>query len=164
MLINIKYKEVKARRHDSHLFKGEDKFTGTVSYSVVGSIDREPVRMSLGTEEKNAAIRRVTKIEKACAEGSKSSLWHELEESLPPKTSKFFAARVGSVGSKKTPISVKPTWNNLCEIFETERELLIANKLRGASSKEGFMSDSPRHRYRQIIGRFTAFLIDEAIP
>src|SRR5258708_8688077 len=26
------------------------------------------------------------------------------------------------------------------------------------------MSDSPRHRYRQIIGRFTAFLIDEAIP
>ncbi len=164
MLINIKYKEVKARRHDSHLFKGEDKFTGTVSYSVVGSIDREPVRMSLGTEEKNAAIRRVTKIEKACAEGSKSSLWHELEESLPPKTFKFFADRVGYVGSKKTPISVKPTWNNLCEIFETEMERLIANKLRGASSKEGIMSDSTRHRYRQIIGRFTAFLIDEAIP
>src|SRR5258708_28916958 len=127
MLINIKYKEVKARRHDSHLFKGEDKFTGTVSYSVVGSMDREPVRMSLGTEEKTAAIRRVTKIEKACAEGSKSSLWHELEESLPPKTFKFFADRVGYVGSKRLA-SITPTWGSLCDAFEIEMTRCIANK------------------------------------
>ncbi len=71
MLINIKYKEVRVRRPNSHLFKGEDKFTGTVSYSVIGSLDREPVRLSLGTEEKGVAIRRVSKIEKACAEGTK---------------------------------------------------------------------------------------------
>jgi len=156
MLINIKYKEVRVRRPNSHLFNGEDKFTGTVSYSVIGSLDREPVRLSLGTEEKGVAIRRVSKIEKACAEGPKSSLWRELEESLPPNTFKFFAKCVGYVGSTKTAAFIKPTWNSLCEIFETEMERLIANKLRGASSKEGIMSESTRNRYRQIIGRFTA--------
>src|SRR6266849_5639248 len=155
MLINIKYKEVKARRHDSHLFNGDDKFTGSVTYSVIGSLGREPVRLSLGTEEKGAAIRRVSKIEKACAEGPKSPLWHELEESLPPKTFKFFADRAGYAGSTKTAVSVKPTWNNLCEIFETEMERWVVNKLRGASSKEGTISESTRKRYRQVIHHFT---------
>ena len=111
MLINIRHTEVKARRHDSHLFKGHEKFTGSVTYSVVGSVDREPVRLSLGTEEKGSAIRRVSKIEKACAEGSKSSLWRELEESLPPKTFTFFADRAGYVSSSKTSSSIAPTWD-----------------------------------------------------
>ena len=105
MLINIRYTEVKGRRHDSHLFKGHEKFTGSVTYAVAGSVDREPVRLSLGTEEKGAAIRSVRKIEKACAEGSKSSLWHDLEESLPPKTFRFFADRAGYIGASKTTVN-----------------------------------------------------------
>src|ERR1700686_5624145 len=105
MLTNIRYMEVKARRHNSHLFKGHDKFTGSVTYAVAGSVDREPLRLSPGTEEKDAAIRSVRKIEKACAEGCKSSLWHELEESLPPKTFRFFADRAGYIGASKTTVN-----------------------------------------------------------
>jgi integrase len=164
MLINIRYKEVKVRRPNSHLFNGEEKFTGTVTYSVIGSVDREPVRLSLGTEEKGAAIRRVSKIEKACAEGSKSSLWHELEESLPTKTFKFFADRAGYVGSTKTPSSITPTWGSLCDAFEIEMTRCIANKKRGASRKEGTMSESTRDRYRQTIRHFTSFLGDKNLP
>src|SRR5713226_4974713 len=164
MLINIKYKEVRVRRPNSHLFKGEDKFTGSVTYSVIGSLDREPVRLSLGTEEKGAAIRRVSKIEKACAEGSKSSLWHELEESLPPKTFKFFADRAGYVGSTKTASTITPTWDSLCDAFEIEMTRCIANKKRGASRNEGIMSESTRDRYRQTIRHFTSFLADKNVP
>jgi hypothetical protein len=82
MLVKIRCKEVKVRRRNSHQFKGDAKFTGTVVYSVVGTIDGERVRFSLGTEEKNAAFRRTSKLERACGEGPNSALWAELEESL----------------------------------------------------------------------------------
>src|SRR6267154_5107667 len=101
MLVNLRYKEVKVRRRNSHLYKGDDKFTGIVTYSVVvGAFDGERIRLSLGTEEKNAAIRRVSKIEKACAEGPQSLLWAELQDSLPLPTFKFFADHVGYVIEK----------------------------------------------------------------
>ena len=161
MLVKIKHKEVKVRRPNSHLFKGEDKFTGTTSFSVVGTADHEPVRLSLGTEEKNVAIRRIKKIEIACAEGSSSSLWCELEESLPPRTFKFFADRAGYVKLTRNKVAIdKPSWADLCDIFETEMTRLIANKERGASRKEGVMSDDTRTRYRQTICHFTGFIGD----
>ncbi len=157
MLINIKHKEVKVRRPNSGLFKGEDKFTGTVSYSVVGSVEHQPIRLSLGTEEKNAAIRRVKKLETACAEGPTSTLWLELEESLPLRTFKFFADRIGYVRS--TPIrAARPTWANLRDAFELEMERLIENKRRGATKQT--LSEGSRGRYRQVIGHFSAFLGD----
>jgi len=157
MLVNIKHKEVKVRRPNSHLFKGEDKFTGTVSYSVVGSVDREPIRLSLGTEEKNAAIRRVKKLETACAEGPASTLWLELEESLPLKTFKFFADRIGYVRS--TPIrAARPTWANLRDAFDLEMDRLIENKRRGSTKQT--LSEGSRKRYRQVMNRFSVFLGD----
>jgi integrase len=157
MLVNIKYKEVKVRRPNSHLFKGEDKFTGTVTYSVVGSVDHEPIRLSLGTEEKSAALRRVKKLETACAEGSSSTLWLELEESLPLRTFKCFADRIGYVRSTPTR-AVRPTWANLRDAFELEMERLIENKRRGAT-KQTF-SEGSRKRYRQVMQHFSAFLGD----
>jgi hypothetical protein len=160
MLVNIRYKGVKVRRHGSHLLTGDDKFTGTVAYSVVGSLDGEAVRLSLGTEEKTAAIRRVSKIEKAIAEGPSSLLWYELNESLPPKTFKFFADRVGVVG-QGTKATAKSTWQDLCGAFELEMERMVANKHRGASREEGVMSSTTRDRYRQSIRHFTAFLEDK---
>jgi len=156
MICNITYKEVKVRRPNSHLFKDEDKFTGTVTYSVVGTLDHEPVRLSLGTEEKGTALRRVSKIERACAEGPKSPLWHELEEALPPRTFKFFANRVGYASASK--VTSKMTWQDLCELFEVEMQRMIDNKERNASREEGIMSDSTRLRYRQTIKQFTAFV------
>jgi integrase len=157
MLTNIKYKEVKVRRPNSHLFTGEDKFTGTVTYSVVGSVDHQPIRLSLGTEEKAAAIRRVKKLETACAEGPTSTLWLELEESLPLKTFECFADRIGYVKSTPTR-AARPTWANLRDSFELEMERLIENKRRGATKQT--ISETTRSRYLQTIRHFGAFLMD----
>ena len=159
MRINLKYKEVKVRHQNSHLLKGEARYTGAVSYSVIGRVDGVRVRLSLGTEEKGAAIRRITKLEKACADGPTSSLWCELEEVLPQTTFKFFADRVGYVAvSKPAHAVVKATWQTLCDSFEMEMERMIANKMRGTSSKEGTMSPSTRDRYRQTMRQFTNFV------
>ena len=160
MVLKIRYKEVKVRRRNSHLFTGSDRYTGAVTYSVIGTVDGTFVRMSLGTEDKPVAIRRIAKIETACAEGSTSTLWSELEQSLPPKTFKFFAGRVGWVGAH-IPTRTKSTWSYLCEAFEVEMQRLIENKLRGASSEEGVMAEGTRSRYRQTIKKFTAFLNDK---
>ena len=160
MVIDIRYQEVKVRRPNPHLYKGEDKYTGTVTYSVVGTVNRERVRMALGTEEKKVAIRRVGKLEQACAEGANSALWHELEDSLPYKTFKWFADRAGFVATPKTATTTaRPTWQMLCDIFEAEMQRLIDNKARGASSEEGTMSPTTRDRYRQSV-RHAAFLGD----
>ena len=159
MRANLRYQAIKNRRHNSHKFEGEDKFTGTVSYSVVGTVGEQYVRLSLGTEEKHAAIRRATKLETACAEGPESPLWRELSDSLPRKTFKWFADHIGFLPQHKA--TAKPTWADLCEVFEFEMERQIANKLRGAGPEEGTMSDSTRERYRQTVRHFTAFLEDK---
>jgi integrase/recombinase XerC/integrase/recombinase XerD len=163
MQLNIRYKEVKVRRPNSGQFKGEEKFTGSVNYSVVGTMDHKEVRLSLGTDEKSAAVRRIRKIESAVADGSASPLWIELSESLPPTTFKFFADRIGYV-SQGRKATAKSTWGDLCEVFELDMERKVANKLRGASSEEGIMSESTRSRYRQSVRHFTAFLGDENTP
>jgi integrase len=163
MLANIKYKGIKVRRHGSHLYQGEDKFTGTVRYSVVGSLNREEVRHSLGTEEKAVAVRRVAKLERAIAEGPTSPAWHELNESLPATAFKFFADRCGVsiTGHKATS---QTTWGDLCGAYELEMERTVANKLRGAGREEGIMSPNTRSRYRQCIVHFSKFLADVNTP
>src|ERR1700736_6366745 len=163
MLANLRYKGIKVRHHGSHLLEGEAKFTGTVAYSVVGSLNREEVRLSLGTEEKAAAIRQDAKLDRAIAEGPTSPLWYELNESLPQKTFKFFAHRIGVItsGNKAT---AKSTWQDLRGAFELEMERMVANKVRGAGREEGIMSPNTRDRYRQCVAHFTAFLADENTP
>jgi hypothetical protein len=81
MLLKIRHAAVKVRAADCGKLKSEKaKFTGTVSYSVVGTLDRQRVRHALRTEDEKAAIRRVEKIKTACAIGPDSSLWSELED------------------------------------------------------------------------------------
>ncbi len=75
MLVNIKHKEVKVRRPNSHLFKGEDKFTGTVTYSVVGSVDHEPIRLSLGTEGIEAGPWRFKHCPRYCNPSPGVQIW-----------------------------------------------------------------------------------------
>jgi integrase len=164
MQLDIRYKETKVRRPNSGLYQGENKFTGSVTYSVVGTINHEAVRLSLGTEEKSVALRRISKIEKVVADGPASPLWHELNDSLPPKTFEFFAKRVGFVISGSSKAGAKPTWQDLCEVFEMEMEKMVANKERGASREEGVMSNSTRERYRQTVRHFGTFLDDKNTP
>ena len=157
MLLKIRHAVVKVRctRKDAA------KVTGAETYSVVGSLDGKRVRLALGTEEEKIAIRRIEKIKTACAVGSASPMWTELEEALPATTFDFFAKEAGYV--KPTQVktaNVRSTWVNLCDVFELEMKRLIANKQRGATSEEGIMSESTRDRYRQTIRHFTAFLKD----
>ncbi len=161
MLVKIRHTQVKVRRPNSHKFQGEAKFTGSVFFKVVGMVDGTFVRLSLGTEDKSVAVRRIAKLEKACAEGSSSSLWPELEQSLPVKTFRFFASRVGYVGH--TSVRAKSTWADLCAAFEVEMQRLIENKARGASAEEGVMAEGTRIRYGQTIRQFTAFLENQSV-
>jgi hypothetical protein len=162
MLLKIRHSGVKVRYKNSHKIAGAAKFTGTCTYSVVGSLDELRVRLALDTEDEKVAIRRVEKIKTACAVGPTSSLWSELEDSLPPTTFSFFADRAGYVKPTHTKESIdEASWNDLCDIFELEMQKRIANKLRGATSEEGVMSESTRDRYRQTIRHFTAFLKDK---
>jgi hypothetical protein len=145
-------------------FAADFAFRGASTASAdSGSIDHQRVRLSLGTEEKNAALRRVAKIERALAEGASSPLWYELSEVLPPKTFQFCADCVGYVGNK-SKAAAKSTWQDVCEIFEVEMQRLIDNKVRGASPEEGIMAESTRVRYRQTIQHFGTFLGDTNTP
>jgi integrase len=164
VLLKIRHAPVKVRRPNSEQFKGEDKFTGTVTFSVVGSADRQEVRLALGTDSEKTAIRRVEKIKTACAVGPTCPLWAELDDSLPLRTFQFFATLAGYVSPSQQTSSSKPTWTNLAEIFELEMTRLIANKKRGTTREEGIMSESTRDRYRQTIRHFTAFLKNGNIP
>lgn len=165
MLLKIKHAAVRVRSADSGKVKSnEAKFTGTVTYAVVGTLDRQRVRHALGTEDPKIAIRRVEKIKTACAVGPDSAIWSELEDALPPKTFGLFANAAGYVRSERFHAhSVKPTWVVLTDSFEFEMKRLIANKLRGASPEEGTMAVSTRDRYRTTIKHFSAFLQDKQI-
>jgi hypothetical protein len=163
LLAKLCYKEVKVRRPNSDKYDGEDKFTGTKTYRVDGTLDGERVRMSLGTEEKSAAVRRVAKLERAVAEGPMSLLWPELNEALPPNTFRFFANRIGYVGQKKVATS-QVTWQDLVDAYEVEMQRRVDNKERGADREEGLMSTTTRDRYRQTIRHFDAFLEDKQSP
>lgn len=163
MLAKIRYKEVRVRRPNSHLYHGNDKFTGTVTYAVVGKLGGSKVRHSLGTGEKNAAVRRVRKLEGAIAEGPESPLWPELGESLPTNTFAFFADRVGYI-RQNWKATATSTWQDLVDSFEVDMQRRVDNKGRGAGREEGSMSTSTRDRYRQTIRHFDAFLQDKQTP
>jgi hypothetical protein len=162
MLLKIRHTAVKVRSANSGKHEGKSKFTGASTYSVVGGLDETRVRLALGTEDEKVAIRRVEKIKTACAIGPGAPMWSELEDSLPATTFAFFADRAGYIKPTqvKAPIS-KPTWADLCAIFELEMQKRISNKLRGATPEEGVMSESTRDRYRQTIRHFEAFLTDK---
>lgn len=163
MLLKIRHTKVRVRRSNSERYQGEEKFTGAVTYSVIGTVDRKFIRLALGTEDERVAIRRVDKIKTACAVGPTSPLWLELENALPIGTFRLFADKAGYVTTaKKTPQVT--SWGHLCSIFEIEMDRLIANKNRGATREEGVMSESTRNRYRQAIAQFTAFLGDKNTP
>jgi integrase len=156
MLAKLNCKAVKIRRPNSQLFNGEDKFTGTVMFSVVGTLDGGRVRLSLDTGEKNAAFRRIGKLERACAEGPQSPTWAELEAELPKKTFEYFAGKVGYVKPSDGVPLENPTWADLCRVFEAEMERRIQRKLRGEQKLT--MKPTTRERYRQTVQHFEAFL------
>ena len=158
--IKIGYREHKVRRPHSQNFKGDDKFTGAITYQTFGSLNGKPFRLSLGAEEEATAKRRTAKIERAVLEGAVSPLWAELADSLPQTTFKFFAGRVGYTG-QSPKATAKLTWQDLVDAYEIEMQRKVDNKDRGATRNEGIMSQSTRDRYRITIRDFTNFLEDK---
>jgi len=161
MIPKIRHAEIKVRAANSG--QSGEKFTGAVTYAVVGSFGSKRVRHALGTDELTVAIRRVEKIKTACAAGPESSLWSELEYALPRRTFNFFAADIGYIRVVNAAPSVKPTWTVLGESFELEMKRLIANKNRGASREEGIMAASTSDRYRVTLKHFGTFLREKQI-
>jgi hypothetical protein len=95
--LKIRAFAVKVRRDNSHKFEGQDKFTGAITYSVVGKFGRDRVRLTLGTEREQIAIHRIAIIKTACVDGPDSSLWVELLDCLPRQTYDFFRTRIQNV-------------------------------------------------------------------
>lgn len=162
MIIKIRHTAVKVRRANSGSFDGADKFTGAVTYSVVGSVDGQFIKLALGTEEEKVAIRRVEKIKTACAVGPDSPIWSELEDALPHRTFQLFADKVGYT-KKNNATRTNPTWTDLADLFETELSRMVENKNRGAQREEGILAETTKNRYMQTIRSFTVFLEDREI-
>lgn len=162
MIIRIRHTAVRVRRAHSGTFKGADKFTGAVTYSVVGSVDGRFIKLALGTEEEKVAIRRVEKIKTACAVGPDSPIWSELEDALPRRTFQLFADKIGYI-KKSDAVRTKPTWADLIGLFESELDRMVENKNRGAQREEGTLAVTTKNRYMQTIRSFTAFLEERQI-
>jgi T5orf172 domain len=94
-LLHLRTSATRVRRSNSHQFEGDDKFTGAVTFAVVGKFGNERVRLALGTESQSIAVARLGKIKEACVAGSDSPLWSELKV-LPKRTYAFFFKRAQS--------------------------------------------------------------------
>jgi integrase len=161
MLTKLKHTAVKVRAKDSG--SKDEKFTGSVTYAVIGFLDKHRVRHALGTENAKIAARRVDKLMTVCAVGPNSPLWAELQETLPSRTFEFFAKAVGYVAPEHITPGAKPVWTDLLKSFEIEMNRLITNKDRGASREEGIMSRSTRDSYSNVFNHFTKFLNSRSI-
>lgn len=161
MLTKLKHTAVKVRAKDSG--DKAQKFTGSVTYAVVGFLDKRRVRHALGTDNAKLAARRVDKISTACAVGPNSPLWAELQETLPQRTFNLFANAVGYIRPEHMTPGAQPIWTDLLKSFEIEMARLIANKSRGASREEGIMVSGTRNRYAGVYKHFGGFLKERGI-
>jgi integrase len=101
------------------------------------------VRGSLGTRNDDAARRLKHKLEIALAEGSDSTLWHELRRLLPQDT---FARFAFFAEVKEQPL---PTWSDLRKLFTIFAEQRV---------KLGKLADSTVERYEHTFTEFELFL------
>jgi integrase len=109
------------------------------------------IRRPLGTRNHDAAHRVVSRIERALAEGTDSSLWPELKRFLPEPTFRAFA---DVAGYKEPVVKPEPTWADLSAMFENEMRRRVAlDKLR----------DSTAERYRFAAREFQLFLEERGI-
>jgi integrase len=102
-----------------------------------------PVRGTLGTRNEDAARRLKHKLEIALAEGSESTLWHELRTLLPRGTFTRFAV---FAGVKEQPL---PTWSDLRKLFT----VFAAQRV-----KLGKLAESTVERYEHTFTEFDLFL------
>jgi integrase len=116
-----------------------------------GSGERDRIRLSLGTANRDAAQICLSKIERALAEGSSSLLWRELSNLLPTETFIKLAAFAGYQPMAEAP---RHTWEELVSKFKAWMTQRVAlDKMR----------DSTRSRYEQTCKVFGEFLKSRTI-
>jgi integrase len=109
------------------------------------------MRLSLGTRQQDAAHRLTNRIERALIEGPESSLWPDLQKTLPERTFSLLAKLVEYKPRIEKP---QPTWAELLAMFETEMRQRIALGKLAASTAE---------RYRQTAREFGTFVGEKGV-
>jgi integrase len=116
------------------------------------------IRGSLGTQNEHAAKILVAKLEIALSEGPASRFWPELRTSLPLKTFRRFAKRVGY---KEEAAKPPATWALLRSGYEASIEQRIRMREQGGRSKRAGLEESSAEKYRLILREFDTFLAEE---
>jgi integrase len=116
-----------------------------------GFIAGRRMRLSLGTRQQDAAHRLTNRIERALVEGPDSSLWPDLQKTLPELT---FALLAGLIKYKPPVEQTQPTWADLLAMFETEMRQRIAL---------GKLATSTAERYRQTAREFGTFVGEKSV-
>ncbi len=120
-------------------------------YRLEGQQGGGRIRFSLATADRDAALSRANKIERALSQGRESKLWDELRPLLRLTAFKKLA---GMVGYSEVSQAERPTWDNLRRKFNGYAEERIArNKLRRSTMT----------RYQVAINEFSAFLAERGI-
>ena len=100
------------------------------------------LRGSLGTANRDAALKMKNRLENALADGPQSGLWQEMQRALPAKTFLAFAGYSG-VRCRNSP-----TWEDLQEMF---RAWMDQRRQLGKLAKTTVV------RYEQTLRRFTEY-------
>jgi site-specific recombinase XerD len=118
------------------------------SYQVDFWTNDARLRGSLGTRNRDAAIRLGHRLEAAICEGEDSNLWTELKKVLPHSTYTLFAKLIG-VREKRVPM-----WDDLRQVFLAHLNQRIAIEK---------LSQSTADRYAITINEFDSFLKEQNI-
>jgi integrase len=106
------------------------------------------VRGSLGTRNREAALRLIHRIEAALMEGPTSALWSELRHVLPPATYLRFAKFLGIMERKV------PTWLDLRQRVGAHLE---------QRKRIGKLQESTETRYELTLREFETFLAEKEV-
>ena len=122
------------------------------TWRVDGLINGSRVRLSLGTRDREAAIKTVKDIELAIIDGKNSRRWQDLQTILPPNTFRVLADAVGwTPDPAKAPV---PTWSDLLREFSTHFQRKVL---------QGDRSEWTWKRYKVACDAFTEFLNERGI-
>ena len=140
MLTKLRIREVNVRKANSHLFTGEEKFTGVKTFSVTGYSGSKRFVLALGTDSQKIASGLIGKINEVVAAGSACPTWLELAERLPSYTFDFIARDCGYVRQEhpKAKPANKPTWKDVRANYVADLDRKILDDCFTESSKANY--------------------------
>jgi hypothetical protein len=121
------------------------------TWRVEGMVNKQYVRLSLGTRDERHAARLKNNLQDAMLLGADCKFWPELKKHLPEATFNFFAAVAGWQEKSESPA---PIWADLVRDFTARfrRQIL-----------QGERSEATWKRYQLSCDSFSAFLKQRGI-